>query len=374
MKKLLIVLSALVLTVAFAVPALAMDMYDADGISNKMESEEAPAVVFSGELTFGWITPFDSEKSAIGFDNSYVDVSVWPFDYNVVTFRLAHNGVFDTTGFSSWGAPYLYLTTDLGMFFDLPVGVKNSMGVLDLYSRKYEVSGHAYERTLVRSWIDPLSWKIAVDAGMATITAGIGLGENDAAILAPATPGEGNYADIGVLVEIPEAGPVDLEAFYLAQDDPDLKGNLGVDAKLVGMIPMVDLAAGFMFDLTEDAAGDTHWYYGVGAMITYSMLDLGVSLNGWDVDPLFRVGIDAKVDLGGYGVEGGIGLSFAEDDDLTTLGDESEAFQGAEIGVFVEVNAAKWRAGYVISDHYYTYGSAVSAVEGGLFVTCDIDL
>jgi hypothetical protein len=371
MKKLLIVLSALVLTVAFAVPALAMDMYDADGISAKMESEEAPAVVFGGELTFGIITPFDSEKSAIGFDNSYVDVSVWPFDYNVVTFRLEHDGAFPTLGAGTWGAPYLYLTTDLGMWLDLPVGVKNSMGVLDLYSRKYEVTGHAYERTLVRSAIDPLSWKVAVDAGMATINAGIGLGENDSL---SATPGEATYADIGVVVEIPEAGPVDLEAFYLAQDDPDLKGNLGVDAKLVGMIPMVDLAAGFMFDLVEDAAGDTHWYYGVGGLLTYSMLELGVSINGWDEDALYQLGIDAKVDLGGYGVEGGIGMSFASDDYVGTLPDESETFQGAEFGVWLEVNAAKWRAGYVISDQYYTYTSAVAGVDGGLFITCDVDL
>jgi hypothetical protein len=365
MKKLLIVLSALVLTVAFAVPALAMDMYDADGISAKMETEEAPAVVFHGELTFGWITPFDSADANIGFDNSYVDVSVWPFDYNVVTFRLAQDGAFGSAG--DWGAPYLYLTTDLGAWFDLPVGVKNSMGVLDLYSRKYEVTGHAYERTLVRSWIDPLSWKVAVDAGMATISAGIGLGETDPA-------GDGSFNDIGVVVEVPEAGPVDLEAFYLSQDDPDLKGNLGVDAKLVGMIPMVDLAAGFMFDLVEDAAGDTHWYYGVGGMFTYSMLELGLSINGWDEDALYQLGIDAKVDLGGYGVEGGIGMSFASDDYVGTLPDESETFQGAEFGVWLEVNAAKWRAGYVISDHYYTYASAVSGPAGGLFITCDIDL
>jgi hypothetical protein len=376
MKKLLIVLSALVLTVAFAVPALAMELYDAAGITSRMESEEAPAVVVAGELTFGWITPFASEDANIGFDNSYVDVSVWPFDYNVVTFRLAGD-LWQTSplGGGLWFADYMYLTTDIGMWFDLPVGVENTLGVTSLYSRKYEVTGGAIERDLIRSDIDPVSWKIEVDAGMAIITGAIGIGETDAS-------GDGIYKDIGFVAEIPEAGPVDFECFYLAQDDPDLKGRLGADAKLVGMIPMVDLAAGFVFDLSDaagalDPADPTdyieEWAYGVGANLTYSMATVGVAIDGTDRDTLNRLEIDGKVDLGGYGVQGGIGLSFA-DDIVASTADESETFQGAEIGVFLEVNAATWKAGYVITDQGYTYASAVAGPEGGLFLTCDIDL
>jgi hypothetical protein len=369
MKKLLIVLSALVLTVAFAVPALAMEMYDADGITSKMVSEEAPAVVFAGEFTFGFITPFDSEKAVIGFDNSYIDVNVWPFDYNVVTFRLAgENFAVSPLGSGEWNAAYLYLTTDLGMWFDLPVGLKNTFGITSLYSRKYEVTGSARERDLIRSNIDPLSWKVEIDAGTALINVGIGLAENDAL---SATPGEATYADIGAVVEIPELGPADFEAFYLAQNNPDLKGRLGADVKVVDTLP-VDLAAGFMYDLTENPVPE--WAFGVGAAYEYSMAKFGVALDGTDVNTLNRLDIDAKVDLDGYGLQGAISLSFADDDAGTPAVDESETFQGAEIGVFLEVNAATWKAGYVITEQGYSYASAVSTPDGGFFITADIDL
>jgi hypothetical protein len=381
MKKLLIVLSALVLAVAFAVPASAM-MYDSEGITSKMVDEESPAAVWHGEVTFGWITPFASEDANIGFDNSYIDVSLWPYQYNVVTFRLAGDlfGVSPLAG-GLWFADYLYLTSDLGAWFDLPVGLKNTLGITSLYSRKYEVTGSALERDLIRSDIDPLSWKIEVDAGMALITAGIGLGENDA----PA--GDSTYADIGVVVEVPEAGPVDLEVFYLAENDPDLKGRLGGDVKLVDMIPMVDLAAGFMFDTTdaagtEDLVGEDYieeWAYGIGAAITYSMATIGVAIDGNDRDALNRLDVDGKVELmevmdGGIGVQGAFRLSFADDIAATPIVDESETFQGAEIGVYVEVNTATWKAGYVISDQLYKYASAVDGPDGGLFLTVDIDL
>jgi hypothetical protein len=81
----------------------------------------------------------------------------------VVTFRL--DGTFVTSEVGApgalatgdWGSPYLYLTTDLGMWFDLPVGLKNTFGYTSVYSRKYEVTGSARERDLIRSNIDPVA-------------------------------------------------------------------------------------------------------------------------------------------------------------------------------------------------------------------------
>jgi hypothetical protein len=354
MKKLLIVLSALVLAVAFAVPALAMDMYDRDGIMVKMLDEEAPVVIFHGEMTFGMSTTFEPAEGAIGFSNSYVDVSIWPFEYNSVTIEFSHDGLFPTNPLASgiWGAPYFYLTTDLGAWFDLPVGLVNNIGVTSLYSRKYEVSGHAYERTAVRSDIDPVSWYLEADAGMAVIDFALGFGEGNAVV-------DGDQNDIGVIVTVPELGPVDFEAFYLAEDNPDYKGNVGADVKLVGMVPMVDFAAGVMYDLVLEVVN-----YGFGASFVYDMLTLGASFNGNDNDAINQIGVDAVVDLGGYGLEGGLGLSGAE---------AADTFQGAEISAWVSVNAAKWRAGYIITENSYAYASAVAPTEGGFFITADID-
>jgi hypothetical protein len=354
MKKLLIVLSALVLAVALAVPALAMDMYDRDGIMVKMLDEEAPVVIFHGEMTFGMSTTFDAAEGAIGFSNSYVDVSIWPFEYNAVTIELLGDPNFPTEAgyIGYWAAPYFYLTTDLGAWFDLPVGFLNKIGVLSLYSRKYEVSGHAYERTLVRSNIDPVSWVASIDAGMAMVDFALGFGETD-------LTGDGIYNDVGFILTVPELGPVDFEAFYLAEDNKDYKGNVGADVKLVGMVPMLDFAGGVMYNLVSENV-----FYGFGAMLTYDMLSLGASFNGWDEDAINQIGIDAKVDLGGYGLEAGLGLSGAE---------AADTFQGAEISAWVNPNASTWRAGYIITENGYAYASAVTPLEGGFFITADID-
>jgi hypothetical protein len=217
--------------------------------------------------------------------------------------------------------------------------------------------------------------KFEVDAGQALITGAIGVGENDGAT------GDGSFNDVGVIIEVPELGPVDFEAFYLAEDDPDWKGRLGADVKVVGTLPMVDVAAGFVYDLTDAAGTDTatdyieEWAFGIGASLEYSMATIGVALDGNDRDTLNRLDIDGKIDMGGYGLQGALSLSFAADDIAgTTTKDESDSFQGAEIGVFLEVNVATWKAGYVITDNDYSYASAISTPEGGFFITADIDL
>jgi hypothetical protein len=336
-----------------------MDMYDRDGIMVKMLDEEAPVVIFHGEMTFGMATPFDAEKADIGFSNYYVDVSIWPFEYNAVTIELKGDEEFpgSATYIGFWQAPYFYLSTDLGAWFDLPVGFMNKIGVLSLYSRKYEVSGHAYERTLVRSAIDPVSWVASIDAGMATVDFALGFGETDPDGIGPDLAE--NYRDIGFILTVPELGPVDFEAFYLAQDNADYKGNVGADVKLVGMVPMLDFAGGVMYDLVLEVVN-----YGFGASFVYDMLTLGASFNGNDTDAINDIGVDAVVDLGGYGLEGGLGLSGAEG---------ADTFQGAEISAWVSVNASKWRAGYIITDLGYAYASAVAPLEGGFFITADID-
>ena len=358
MKKLLIVLSALVIAVFIAGSVFAMEMYEPEQRAAKLAQEKAAPVKISGEFTFGAITPFDAVKGNIGYANMYADFYIYPDEYNTILIELAGTGA---TGFAdnTISAPYWELSTDVGKALDLPIGLVNTAGKTSLYSSKYEVTGLAYERTLVRSWIDPLSWKFAVDGGAFQVTVALGFGEGIAVE-------DGDLNDIGFLLVIPEVGPAAVEAWYLVQDNPDYKGKLGFDVKAADLMDgMLGLAGGFMFDMVEDIAGDTHWYYGVGASVKYDPAKIGVSLNGWDEDALYQMGVDANLELNDtFGIDAALGLAFA---------DGADTFQGAEFSVYAKVGAAKWSAGYTITDNAFAYVPSVAGIEGGVFVNADID-
>jgi hypothetical protein len=364
MKKLGIILTAAVVLFAFVAPLFAMEMYEPEARAAKLMDEKASVMKASGEFTFGAITPFDAAKGNIGFYNMYVDFTLYPDEYNAILFELAGSKAFtqslvvvdpaDPLGFSQgaiFSVPYFQLTTDVGAALGLPVGLKNTAGLTSLYSRKYEVTGHAYERSKVRSWIDPLAWKFEVDAGMATATFALGFGE-----------GSDTLNDIGVLVDVPEVGPASLELFYLVQDNADYKGNFGIDAKATDLVGgMLGVAAGFKYDTLNEA-----WAYGVGASVTYSPATIGVSLNGDDVNTVDQLGIDVDAAFTDtYGATVAAGLSLA---------DGADTFQGADIGVYAKVGAAKWSVGYAITDgNGYAYVPAVAGIDGGLYLNVDID-
>jgi hypothetical protein len=350
MKKLGIILTAAAVLFAFAVPAFATN------------------ATYSGEFTFGAMTPFDAPKGAIGFSNMYTDVSLAVDDYNTILFELAGSLAFtqelmlvtpdpaspigvDIAQGAVFKVPYFQLETDLGKALGLPVELKSTAGLTSLYSSKYEVTGHAYERTLVRSWIDPLAWKFEVGTDMATVDFGLGFGE-----------GADTLNDLGVLVTVPEVGPASVEAWYLAQDNADYKGKVGFDVKATDLVNgMLSVAAGFM----DDTAMET-WAYGVGASVVYEPATLGVSLNGTDTDTVNQLGIDLDAMLTDiYGATAAVGLSLA---------DGMDTFQGADLSVYAKAGAATWRVGYVITDgNGYTYGCAVGGPDGGLYVNADID-
>ncbi len=349
MKKLGIILTAAAVLFAFAIPAFA--------------SEDT----FSGEFTFGAMTPFDAPKGAIGFSNMYTDVSLAVDDYNTVLFELAGSLAFTqelatftvdpVTGDVTinqgafFKVPYFQLETDFGSALGLPVGLKNTAGLTSLYSRKYEVTGHAYERTKVRSWIDPLAWKFEVGTDMVTVDFALGFGE-----------GSEDLNDIGVLVLAPEVGPASVEAFYLVQDNADYKGNFGIDAKATDLVNgMLSVAAGFKYDTFNET-----WAYGVGASVVYSPATIGVSLNGDDVDTVDQLGIDVDAMLTDtYGATVAVGMD---------LDGTADTFQGADISVYAKAGAATWRLGYVITDgNGYYYGPAVGGPDGGIYMNADID-
>jgi hypothetical protein len=359
MKKSVLILSAIVVLIAFAVPAFAAEMYDPEQRMAKLYDEKASVLKASGELTFGGMTSFDAATANQGFANFYVDFTMWPDEYNSIMLEVAGN---------TWATPvklttlnYFELTTDVGKYFGLPVGLKNTAGRTSLYTNKYEVTGHAYERDMVRSSIDPLAWKFKVDAGMAQATAAIGFGEGAEAL-----------NDIGIYLFVPDiAGMAEAELWYLAQDNADYKGKFGFSVKIPEVWDMFGFAAGFVYNTVDGAVPE--WAYGVGVSVNYMMAKIGLSLDGNDVDTMDKLAVDADLNFGDFGLVGTAALNFAEVPD--------EIFYGAEVSAYVKVGAAKWAIGWTIANDkfgadprgFYNYTCAVESIDGGLFLNADVD-
>jgi len=362
MKKLVLILSAIVVLIAFAVPVFAAEMYDPEQRMAKLYDEQAAVLKASGELTFGGITAFDATTADQGFANFYVDFTMWPDEYNSIMLEIAGD---------TWASPvklttinYFELTTDVGAYFGLPVGLKNTAGRTSLYTNKYEVSGHAYERDLVRSQIDPLAWKFMVDAGLVQATAAVGFGDQQ---------NEANN-DIGIYFFVPDiVGIAEAELWYLAENNADYKGKFGFSVKATGIMDMLGVAGGFVYDTKDLAPGEIEWAYGLGAKADLAVgpaaLGVGLSFNGTDVDTLNKLAVDADANFGDFGLVATVAINFAEIPD--------ETFYGAEISGYVTVGAAKWAVGYTIANDAfadpYNYTCAVDSIDGGLFVNADID-
>ena len=414
MRKLLVVLLVLFAVALVAGPVFAANMYDPEARNAKLAEVKASPLKASGEFTFGMLTPFDSDFAGLGYANAYVDFTWYPDEYNSLLLELAFSKEFSNNksinsvpGFSY---PYFSLSTDVGKALDLPVGLVNTIGLTDLTTNKFEVSGHAWERTKIRSAIDPVAWKIKADLGKAQITTAIGFGERTNDPTVPwqntwidtngngivdagetTTQDKGSFNDFGVYAFIPELGPVQAEAWYLSQNNPDFKGKLGFSVKTnKPMIKeMVTFAGGFVYNLVDNsaagyawdgyktgtlAADDKFWAWGAGAKINVVGAGIGVSMNGDVMDAFdqLAVDVDYQIKEGPFGVQADAGFTFA---DVTT-----SAFLGAEFSVYAKVGGSKWNIGYLLDgDDQDNYGYAYSVAKvfggskGGLFVVGDIN-
>jgi len=371
-------------------------MYDPEQRNAKLQEVKASPLKVSGEFTFGMMTPFDSDFAGIGYSNAYVDFTWYPDEYNSLLLELAFSKEFSTNaGIAGAGAswPYFELTTDVGKALDLPVGLFNTIGLTSIYTNKYEVTGHAWERTKIRSDIDPVAWKIKVDASKVQVTVGIGFGERTNDPTVPWNTGgveeKGQFNDFGVYAFIPKLGPTEVELWYLSQNNPDLKGDLGFSVKTIPLFnDMVSFAGGFRYNLvdnsganyawdgykTNDLTDEKFWAWGVGAKANVIGAGIGVSLNGDVIDAFDQIAVDIEYPFKDtpFGIDVDAGF--------TAASDAPSAFLGAEFSAFVKVGGAKWNIGYLLDgDENDGYGYAYSVPQvfagskGGLFVVGDIN-
>jgi len=400
MKKLIVVVAVLFAVALFAGPLFAQNMYDPEQRNAKLQEVKASPLKVSGEFTFGMLTPFDSDFASIGYANAYVDFTWYPDEYNSLLLELAFSKEYsNNAGIAGVGAswPYFELTTDVGKALDLPVGLFNTIGLTSLYTNKYEVTGHAWERTKIRSDIDPLAWKIKVDASKVQITAGIGFGERTNDPTVPWNTGvaedKGQFNDFGLYAFIPEIGPAEVELWYLTQDNPDFKGDLGFSVKTQPLFnDLMTIAGGFRYNMVDGSAiallqpaygykdftgvdaDEKLWAWGAGAKLNLMGAGVGVSFNGDVVDAFDQLAVDVNYKFGDspFGVDLDGAFTFAEN--------APSAFLGAEFSVFAQIGGAKWNIGYLLDGdendgfgYAYSVARVFNGSKGGLFVVGDIN-
>jgi hypothetical protein len=293
---------------------------------------------------------------------------------------------------------YFSLRTDLGAFLGLPIGLVATGGVDSLYTNKYEVTGTSYERTLIRSDIDPVPWKLEFDGGMWQLTFAIGWGQTIAG-----TEPKGIYNDLGLYLFLPEVLMGEWEFFYIAEDDPGWLGNLGVSYSSDQMLGgRLGVAGGFAYNLAENeyanVASDPdwadpadaadwllgkfpyQWAYGLGAAWVQGGLDTGIAINGWDESELFLLGIDLDYMITeAFGAGGATAFNFS---DAAEAGDYT--WMGFDIYGKIVAAGAEWKVGYLYrnNDSGWSYSwvppafygaAAASAPEGGLYFIADVD-
>jgi hypothetical protein len=342
MKKVILLILSVLLIVAFAVPAMA-------------------SVSFSGRILDSFITGFAPKegKAAFNYYYAYVDLTAEVDEYNTVLVEFtAAPGMDYQDAFKPWfnGGFYLsalYLDTDVGAYFGLPVGVVGRLGSFWVSAgRKYEATVHAVERAgYTDAQINGVN--ATVDFGIGSVAVGTSIGENWGAAAGQTLPAQ------QLILNLPELGPVDFQAYMYGQGQEDFKPQLGANVK-VGIDP-VDAAAGFYFDMASEMYG-----YGVGATAGFGMFSVGAGLNGMKDDMLNYVNIEAGAEvMENVGVDVGVGLGLGS-------AYNDKVFDGAEISAYVKPGASTWRIGYIITENGYAHWSVVSLTDGGLFIQGDV--
>lgn len=338
MKKVILLIMSALLIIALAVPAMA-------------------DVSWSGRLLGSMVTAFAPKegKATYSYYYLYTDLIAEVDEYNTLTFEFGGNAASAGGTSNAWVVDAAFIDTDVGAYFGLPVGLMATFGNFWACTRKYEATWHATERAPIRQCNHINAVKATLDFGMGDVAVLTSIGDNF---------GAAGHTDPvqAVILNLPELGPVDLEAFMYGTGQEEFKPVIAADVK-IGFDP-VDVAAGFAFDLAEGAHLPGDWAFGVGAAADLGMFRAGAAINGNSNDALNEIALEAGAELM-EGIRADVGAKLS-------LASGADTFQGAEVSLALEPGASTWRIGYIITDNSYSYTSVTSLQKGGLFVQGDL--
>ena len=332
---------------------------------------------FGGDDTFGFIGDFgdaEAEKIDLTFD-----VMIGIDDYNSLTWSQKN--------LAAAGAIALdkaLVTTDLGMWLDLPVGVKVMWGYDDPDANEFAVTS-GYENEQVYDLSPAEYWGIGFLISYNIIEVELAFDPGIAGTWLPGPPPTGDQGSILAGLAVKEAVPgLNAEVYYfqggnVATDVYD-EGQIAVGASYATEVAGIGLDTGVSF---KYPLGDADWAFGLGVAASMDMFDVTLGLDGNETDTLHGLTATVMVSpVDMVSIYAGLEFSFAEDDviDLVppiSLTDESETFQGADIGLNAHVGIVEIYLGYLITSQANgewksDFGDTWSA-DGGAYIKFDVD-
>jgi hypothetical protein len=332
------------------------------------------SIDMGGDLTFGFMGDFgDNEAEKVDFT---WDVMVGIDDYNSFTWSLANVG----TGNALDKA---LVTSDVGMWLGLPVGLMINWGYDDPDANEFQVvSGYGNEEIFNLSpdeyWgldflltYNIVEVEVAFNPGVSGAAGDFGYLLAGLALKEP-VPGlnaevywyqGGSFSEAAGADGILGTGD---DGVYTLTDDFSM-GQIAFDAAYSTEVAGIglDVGAAFFYDMDDQATNA--WIYGIGLAAAVNMFDITVGLDGNETDALN--GVTATVDIAPVDMASlyaGLELSLA---------DGADAFQGADIGVNAHIGLVEAYLGYLITsvaagEYNSDFGPLT---DGGMYVKFDVD-
>jgi hypothetical protein len=316
---------------------------------------EHATIDFGGDDSFGFVGDF-GDNIAEELDLTW-DVIVGIDDYSSFTWSL--KGLQDPG--ANIALDKALVTTDIGMWLGLPVGIMVNWGYDDPDANQFgDVTGYGnqtYDFSPAEYW--------GLDFLISISMAEIELAFN------PAGAG-GGYLLAGLAVKEPIPG-LNAEVYYfqggaaVAGDAFD-QGSIGVGAAYATEVAGASLEGGVSFEYALDDAISTFgaWQWTVGLVAGYSMFEASVGIGGFDGETVS--GMDFTVDIAAVDmatIYAGAVMSFVSGTDT---------FQGADLGVNAHIGAVECYLGYLItSNDAGDYNAPTTLPDGGLYLKFDVD-
>jgi hypothetical protein len=312
----------------------------------------ASDITFGGDATFGFLTDFSGdagtelEKTDLTFDiMAAID------DYNSLTINMDGLESLTNTGISK-----ALVTTDVGAWLDLPVGVAINWGYDDPDWNGYSAISSYDLYSIALSPDEYWGLDFLISAGMVEFEMAFNPKGSD-----------GGYLLAGLAVNEPIAG-LNAEVYYFQNvSAPDAydQGQIAVDAAYTTEVAGFDITAapGFLFDMADAAANAWQWYLALAG--SYDMFALDMELTGDETDAFANM--DAAVWISPVDmadIYAGIVLS---------LRDGTDTFQGADLGVKAKMGATSMFVGYLITSNGAgeINGYFAPPTDGGFYVAFD---
>jgi hypothetical protein len=326
---------------------------------------------FGGDATFGFITDFSGD--ATGYDEKAdltFDVKAKIDDFNALKFSF--NGL-ET---SAVGLDAALVTTDLGKWLDLPVGLTvkwgyddpdwNAFADVTAYGNTgyYDMSPDQYWGMTFLLSYKMLEFELALNPGAKNVVAeSVGY---LLAGLAVKEPIKGLNAEVyyfqdkSAIDEFGEA-KIAFDAAYAAEF-----GGFGLTAAPTFVYDLGD-AADDILTSYDDTEGHFWWSFGVDA--TYDMFTVDVGVSGETDAALKWLDFSVMADvIEKLQVYAGVELELVEGGDM---------FQGLDIGVNANIGAVDCKLGYVVTDGFGEgeIGGWFNDtwVDGGLYLLFDVN-